>query len=1171
MDGIPGLSQWYPLIVSAAPEDAHAILQFDLADIPQNARVLSATLGAHTNGGVGAIDISAHEVTQSWKPTEATWSNRATGSAWTTPGGDYAPSATATAANVQGTDGWREWGITSLVQRWVTGVSENFGVLLRSGSSTYGHVNFHGRFSNTVPAVKPYLQVRYAPPAGQRRDDTYLSEELTDRSRMGVGVASGNLLVSSRDVAIAGVGLPLELSRSYNTGLVDHQLGTFGNGGTSNLSADVRLVPLAGGAMGLHLGDGSSYRFRSNGAGGFVAADRLEADLAQLPNSTYELTYRRSQSKWRFRADGKLSALVDKNGNQIALTYTGAGLLSKITDTQGREITVTVDSAGRITELADPTGRDWKYTYGGSTGNRLTKYEDPEGEETLYAYDGSSRLRKITTPGGRITLISYDGDGRVSSYTRVTDFDEESGPTTSFTYDQNSPRCTGATAGRATFVVDPRGHRTTYCSNAQLQTVLTVDPLGRQQTTTYTSQGQVQDFTNGAGTGSALTQVTYASTGSNPTHNLTQIRGAMGETTTLGYQSGGTSLTQLYQPTSQTAPDGQQQFFGYDGSGNLSSVKDHQTSPSQQATLTHNPDGTIATAKDGKNNQTSYGYWQQADGGFRKGLLKSYSPPAPINPTNFDYDQLGRVISATDGNDNTTAYTYDDLDRVKTIAHEGGSIITYHYDEDGNQTQRTDTSGGTYGYSYDDLNRRVGETLPGSRSVVYAYDAAGNITSLTDGSGITGYGYDEANQNCYVAPIDAGGGACVTPPAGAITLTYNVLGQQTKTAYPNGVAVDVTPDASGKPTPIAANHGSTALLSRTYGYASFPGGKTGELVATTTGGKARGYTYDQSSRLATVAYDGTTAGDGTDLLTYAYDNAGNRTAVTAQSTNPVEQANNRTYAYNAANQMTGMSDWLEYAQPGPLPPTPQAHTFGYDDQGNNLGTVLPSSSSWNSYNDRNQFVGIGFSASIVLGYAGPNQSELIEDDGRTIENNLLGKGRVIDGTDVTSFVRAPDGTLLARKAPGNAWSYYVLDNLGSVIGVTDAAGALTASYDYDPDGNPWPEQWGTHPEDFGYTGAYAQTASGGANEKTLYHNGLRWYDPETARWTQSDPLDHPDDPRNANRYLYVGSDPINYVDPSGTWVPFPVLAARCATNKMCRELVLKGKGVKAALKILGLD
>jgi RHS repeat-associated protein len=49
----------------------------------------------------------------------------------------------------------------------------------------------------------------------------------------------------------------------------------------------------------------------------------------------------------------------------------------------------------------------------------------------------------------------------------------------------------------------------------------------------------------------------------------------------------------------------------------------------------------------------------------------------------------------------------------------------------------------------------------------------------------------------------------------------------------------------------------------------------------------------------------------------------------------------------------------------------------------------------------------------------------------------------------------------------------------------------------------------------------------------LYKYGERFYDPALGRWTQQDPLSQPYDPGEANRYAYVGGDPINLLDPSG--------------------------------------
>ncbi len=83
---------------------------------------------------------------------------------------------------------------------------------------------------------------------------------------------------------------------------------------------------------------------------------------------------------------------------------------------------------------------------------------------------------------------------------------------------------------------------------------------------------------------------------------------------------------------------------------------------------------------------------------------------------------------------------------------------------------------------------------------------------------------------------------------------------------------------------------------------------------------------------------------------------------------------------------------------------------------------------------------------------------------------------------------------------------------------------MTNSYTYDPFGvttetkalltnvfNPWR-----------YTGQYQDTTTG------LYKMGARYYQPELGRWTQRDPSG-----LEANAYLYVAGNPINFIDPSG--------------------------------------
>jgi RHS repeat-associated protein len=93
--------------------------------------------------------------------------------------------------------------------------------------------------------------------------------------------------------------------------------------------------------------------------------------------------------------------------------------------------------------------------------------------------------------------------------------------------------------------------------------------------------------------------------------------------------------------------------------------------------------------------------------------------------------------------------------------------------------------------------------------------------------------------------------------------------------------------------------------------------------------------------------------------------------------------------------------------------------------------------------------------------------------------------------------------------------------LGSVLATADdGATALSRHYSYDPDGNINLSGSGTDSV-LRYVGGY------------LYHYGARYYDPSTAVWTQQDPLNQIDSLTEANRYTYVGGDPIQQRRPLG--------------------------------------
>ena len=106
--------------------------------------------------------------------------------------------------------------------------------------------------------------------------------------------------------------------------------------------------------------------------------------------------------------------------------------------------------------------------------------------------------------------------------------------------------------------------------------------------------------------------------------------------------------------------------------------------------------------------------------------------------------------------------------------------------------------------------------------------------------------------------------------------------------------------------------------------------------------------------------------------------------------------------------------------------------------------------------------------------------------------------------------------------PDQVVFYYHQDQLGSTRALTDRAGAVVATYTYDPYGN-LTASTGTVTTPFGYAGQYTDAESG------LIYLRVRYYDPSTAQFLTVDPAYA----QTQSRYGYVDGDPLNLMDPSG--------------------------------------
>ncbi len=138
------------------------------------------------------------------------------------------------------------------------------------------------------------------------------------------------------------------------------------------------------------------------------------------------------------------------------------------------------------------------------------------------------------------------------------------------------------------------------------------------------------------------------------------------------------------------------------------------------------------------------------------------------------------------------------------------------------------------------------------------------------------------------------------------------------------------------------------------------------------------------------------------------------------------------------------------------------------------------------------------------------------------------------GIGTASVVSDPvTGQPLDLRTSDNVTSLYVLDGIGNPTTSIADTGQIAYQVSYDAYGaeavtkGGSSTQWQQNP--YGYkTGLRASNSDAG-----LAKFGYRWQSATTGQWIERDTLDVPLDPSNANRYAFVGCDPINGSDPTG--------------------------------------
>ena len=397
----------------------------------------------------------------------------------------------------------------------------------------------------------------------------------------------------------------------------------------------------------------------------------------------------------------------------------------------------------------------------------------------------------------------------------------------------------------------------------------------------------------------------------------------------------------------------------------------------------------------------------------------------------------------TDFNGKQTTYNYDLLDRVLSrvpdLSFDQQQKVSFAYTQTGQRLSMTDKSGATNYTVYDNRDRLKTKVTP-EGTLNYTYDAHGNVLTInssnTNGASMT-YTYDALNRLATATDnrIAGQGG-----PSSATTYSYDATGNLTGYVYPNTVQTAKLFDPLNRLTQTCSATSSPACSAGTrlssFAYTlGLAGNRTAAAELPSGRNVAYGYDADYVLTSETITGDPPPASNN-GSETYTYDVVGNRK--TLNSTVPA-LSGNQTFSYDSNDRLT--TDTID----------------------NNGNTTLSGGVS-NTYDFENRMTAHQTTTPTTMVYDGDG-NRVKETAGGVATNYLVdtlnptGLPQVLDET-VNGAVTRTYAYGLQRVSENQlisgTWkpSFYGYDGHGNVRFLTNSAGTVTDTYQYDAFGPP---------------------------------------------------------------------------------------------------------------------
>ncbi len=549
-----------------------------------------------------------------------------------------------------------------------------------------------------------------------------------------------------------------------------------------------------------------------------------------------------------FSYDGKnrLTQTI-RDGIGSAQTYTAAGSVFGQTDGAGRTLTYAYNPKGFLQKIINPAGEYLYYAYD-ENANRIEEsiysaqgiqnlykgydYGDPANNpeltpgkpwkllqknqedtatlETVFKYQHGN-LTQITDPLDSWTKFSYDTQNRLKEkQERQTD---DITATTLYAYN---------TGDNLTGVTDPEAKETLYTYDDANRLVKTVSPdtgttlfyyneAGNLMSQTLNDGSTIQFAYDAAG---RMTGKSFADSSqdviflydqgingkgrltgiSNPTESYAFAYDTRGNLTSFEKTTGTTTFTTAYtydnagNITGIIYPNGRSVTYEHDTAGyvvRVTTKKDGNTQVLAE-NISHLPFGPLTSATLGNNQAIATTF----DLNYRPKTISA----SGIMDRSYGIDNAGRITAINDQLDSgrSQTFAYDRAGRVTSAAGTFGNAA-YTYDKTGNRTSQT-LGSDTQTYAYEGGTNRLASITGPLSARQFGYDDNGNMTSKGSPEGSTGFVYNQANRLIQVIEDTATLGE----------YTYNSFGQRVKKSADNKTVLyhyDLFGNLIGESTP----------------------------------------------------------------------------------------------------------------------------------------------------------------------------------------------------------------------------------------------------------------------------------------------------------------------------------------------------------------------------------